>query len=146
MTYRKKGTRRKYKQGAAGEVRKAYNQPVRLMTKIQSVTLNWEVSVAMNLLGGRQCHRQRLIPTEESGLQDTAMINITAWLLFLDLKAWLIRLYTCLFNFHLWVWTQFCGQLDSNRYKPFSHNINHAAVCYHARRGIRNTQTEVFRE
>lgn len=35
--------------------------------KIQSVTLNRDLSLAMNLLGGLQQHRQRLIPTEERG-------------------------------------------------------------------------------
>lgn len=98
-------------------VRKPYNQPGRLVMKIQSVTLNWEVSLAMNLLGGRQHHRQRLIPTEERRLQDTTTLKITAWLLFLNMKAWLKRLYVCLFNFHFQLWTQFCGQTATGKNK-----------------------------
>ncbi len=80
MKYRKKGTRQNINKEL---VVKKYNQPGRLAMKIQSVMLNWEVSLAMNLLGGRQRHRQRLIPTEERGLQDAAMPKITALPLFL---------------------------------------------------------------
>ena len=59
------------------------SQPGRLVMKIQSVTLSRAVSLAMNLLEGCQRHKQRLIPTEERGLQDTATLKITTPLCFL---------------------------------------------------------------
>lgn len=77
---------------------KVYSQAGRHVMKIQSVTLNTEVSLAMNLLEGRQRHRQRLISTEERGLRDTALLKINAPL-FLHTKTWRKPLDNCLINF-----------------------------------------------
>ncbi len=127
--------------------RKAFIQPGRLVMKIQSVTLNREVSLAMNLLGGRQRHRQRLIPTEERGLQDTAMLKITTWPLFLctwrhDWNA----SYICAFNFHLQVWTQFCGQTATGKSQSAAPSIiRHSAMKSEDKSG-KMAHREVFRK
>lgn len=83
-------------------VRKAYNQPGRLVMKIQSVTLNWEVSLAMNLLG-RPSAPQAKVNTHrrERATRHRYAKNYSSASLSLNMKAWLIRLNTCGFNFSL---------------------------------------------
>lgn len=110
--------------------------------KIQSVTLNWGVSLAMNLSGGRQRHRQRLIPTEERGLQDTARLKITAALLFLWTwrRDWYASTSVCSY-LHSKLWTQFGGQTAKGKNQT-SCSINSARFCYQVREDI----GEVVRE
>lgn len=90
---------------------KAFTQLRRPVMKIQSVMLNWEVSLAMNLLGGLQCHRQRLISTEEREQQNTATLkNYHSASLSLNMTPWLK-----LFNFHSEVGTQISSQTATGR-------------------------------
>lgn len=146
VKYRKKGSRQKYKQGTVGGEKegfmtwgrkKSIQSPGRLVMKIQSVTLNWEVSLAMNLLGGRQRHRQRLMPTEERELQDIAMLKITARLLFL----WTWRHDWNASGYLTFTLDSFVARQQQVK-KTTSCSINNATFCYQVRGENRKKMTD----